>query len=220
MLLSGLVLLAAAMDKAFNMGTDNFLSRNDGITFLLIFSVFIYYLIDEIQESRQQKTTEKKEFAEAYPNKDHSSVKLTFLVLGGLLAVLLGGKLTVDNAVNIASALGISQMLIGVTIVAIGTSLPELTTSIIAAYKKHSDIAVGNLVGSNIFNTLLILGISAIIRPIEFLSAWYLDLIIMLVFSLIILLFAITHKQIIKRWEGGVLLTAYLMYIIVAISRG
>ena len=120
----------------------------------------------------------------------------------------------------IATGLGVSQMLIGVTIVAVGTSLPELTTSLMAAYRKHSDIAVGNIVGSNIFNILPVLGLSAIINPIPFQTQWFFDLGVMLLFSVLMLIFSVTHQKLIKRWEGGVLLTAYFVYIIFVISRG
>ena len=219
MLLAAIIMIALVADRVSKIDEVDLLSRNDGIALVLVFGIFLYYLFSQIRKQTRKKSV-NAEFREEYPTEKSSITKLALITLGGLVAILVGGQLTVGSAVDIATALGVSQVLIGITVIAIGTSLPELTTAVVAALKKHPDIAVGGIVGSNIFNTLLVLGISAIIRPIPFQTQWYTDLGIMLLFSLAMLVFSITHKKLIKRWEGGVLLAAYIAYITFTIIRG
>jgi len=220
MLLSALVFFALVADNVFDHNQFGILSRNDGIVMLLVFSIFIYYLAIQILKQNHEHKTKSKESKNVTEKPKDSFFKLSLLILAGLLGVILGGKLVVDSAVVIAIDLGVSEALVGLTIVSVGTSLPELFTSVIAATKKQFDIAVGNIVGSNIFNTLFILGISGIINPIGFDTAWFGDLTIMIVFSLALLLFAVTYKKIIRRWEGGMLLIGYIVYITFTIIRG
>ena len=220
MLLSALVLFALVADSLFGGNPINILTRNDGIVLLLVFSIFIYYLGIQIRKQNRDRQAVAKELKDIVEMPKDSFLKLALLIIGGLTGVLLGGKLVVDSAVVLATALGASEVLIGVTVVAIGTSLPELVTSVVAATKRQSDLAIGNIVGSNIFNTLPVLGISVIISPIIFDTAWFWDLSIMVIFSLILLLFAVTYKKIIQRWEGGVLLAGYIAYITFTIIRG
>ncbi len=140
---------------------------------------------------------------------------LVFLVIAGLAGLILGGKLVVDRAVNIAEQFGLSQRLIGLTIVAAGTSLPELATSAVAAYRGNSDLAVGNIIGSNIFNILFILGISGLITPIAFLPSFNSDILLYLLASLLILLAMLTgKKRTLDRWEGLIFLLIYAGYTV------
>jgi cation:H+ antiporter len=134
--------------------------------------------------------------------------------------LVLGGKLVVDNAVSIANTLGVSEKIIGLTIVAAGTSLPELVTSVVAAFKKKSDIAIGNIVGSNIFNIFLILSISSLIRPIDYNPAFNTDLYI-LAGGTIFLFTAmfIGKKKKLDRWESAILLSAYIGYTVFLVSK-
>jgi len=221
MLLAALVLVTAVADRYSNHGfVPDTLGRNDGVVLLLVFSVFLYYLIGVVVKQSNHKNTNQDEFKKDFRKENIQLAKIIGLIIMGLAGVILGGKLTVDSATGIATALGVSQVLIGLTVVAIGTSLPELITSLVAAKKNHDDIAVGNIVGSNIFNTLPVLGVSAIINPINFEPAWYLDLFVMLVFSLLMLVFSITYNRKIERWEGGVMLGCYIAYILFTVIRG
>ena len=140
-----------------------------------------------------------------------------FIILGGA-AIIWGGNLVVDNATDIAKSFGLSDTLIGLTIVALGTSLPELVTSIVAAKKGECDLALGNVVGSNIFNILLILGVSSALNPIPLDIASIIDLILLIIFSIIVYLFCITKKCIDKK-EGIAMLLMYLAYMVYIIIR-
>jgi cation:H+ antiporter len=143
------------------------------------------------------------------------------MIIAGLICLAVGGKWIVDGAVSIATSLGISQALIGLTIVAIGTSLPELATSAIAAYKKQADIAVGNIVGSNIFNIFWILGLSAVIKPLPFSSSLNIDIIITILATLLLFLaLFIGKKRILERWQGAGFIAIYLIYVIILVIRG
>ena len=139
--------------------------------------------------------------------------KSLIFIVGGAIAIMLGGDLSVDAASRIASDLGMSQTLIGLTIVSIGTSLPELCTSFVAARKNEVDMALGNAIGSNIFNILMVLGVASAISPISFLMENMIDVVILVVFSLFVWLFAATKKRIDKA-EGAVMLLAYLVFAV------
>ena len=134
----------------------------------------------------------------------------------------LGAKWVVDGAVELASLFGVSQSLIGLTIVAVGTSLPELMTSAVAAHKKNADIAVGNILGSNIFNILLILGISAMIRPLPFHVASNVDIGVAILAPLLLFVAMFTgrRKHVLERWEGVIFLIVYVVYLCFLITRG
>ena len=141
--------------------------------------------------------------------------------IAGIIALFLGGKLLVDNAVILAKLAGLSEALIGFTIVAIGTSLPELVTSVIAAMKKQDDLAVGNIVGSNIFNIFWILGLTSTIVPIPFNTAMNLDLMVNIGATVLLFLFMFVHsRHRINRWQGVTFLLLYVGYLALAISRG
>ena len=139
--------------------------------------------------------------------------KIWGFILIGLAGLVLGGKLVVDSAVTIAEALSVSEKVIGLTIVAIGTSLPELVTSVVAALKKNSDIALGNVIGSNIFNVLMILATSALIRPVQFNPDFNIEIYLLAVGTtlLFVSMFTGTKKKL-DRWEAAILLIIYLVY--------
>ncbi|MBS9523119.1 calcium/sodium antiporter [Litoribacter alkaliphilus] len=146
--------------------------------------------------------------------------KAVGLVIIGLAGLVLGGKWIVDGAVEFAMRMGMSEALVGLTVVAVGTSLPELATSAVAAYKKQSDIAIGNVVGSNIFNTLLILGASALVNPLPFSQAYYFDLAANFLACLILWVFLILNKtHTLGRFKGGLLLAVYVGYILFLIFK-
>jgi cation:H+ antiporter len=183
------------------------LTRIDGLVFLSFFIIFIYYTFCIAARIEGM--------GEHVPTK-HYGLPLSFLyIVLGLIGLTLGGKWIVDGAVALATKFGMSESLVGLTIVAVGTSLPELATSAAAAYKRNVEIAVGNVVGSNIFNIFFVLGISAIIKPLPFQMKNNLDMGVVILSSLLLFLFMFTgKKRSIDRWEGIVFLILYFSYVI------
>lgn len=210
-LLAVAVLGFLSNDIFFGQAKNSALTRIDGFVFLSFFAIFLYYIsniskIENGQQSQGQGVTFFKAFV---------------MVIGGLIALILGGKIVVDGAVKIALQLGISQSLIGLTIVAAGTSLPELATSAVAAYKKNADIAVGNIVGSNIFNIFLVLGVSAVIKPLPIATSVNSDIFVLTGSTLLLFLFMFTGKRrMIDRWEGGFFVLFYIIYLVFLIKKG
>ncbi|HCC04869.1 TPA: sodium:proton exchanger [Patescibacteria group bacterium] len=203
-LLAAILLGVMANDTLIDGGTFSGLTRIDGIVLLAFFIIFLYYTFgiskvtggssDDIQELSYTKS-------------------ITF-VLTGLLGLVVGGKWIVDGAVVIAENFNVSQSLIGLTIVAIGTSLPELATSAIAAYKKQTDIAIGNVVGSNIFNIFWILGFSALIRPLPFSRSSDVDILMTILASAILFfIMFVGKKHVIERWQGVLMVLLYISYV-------
>lgn len=197
---------------------DGIVGRTDGLLLLAGMVVFLAFLV--ISSRREQKVKhnipEEEEDEKFDPQSINRLRELGRLVLG-IVVLMIGAQFTVDNAANIARAVGISELVIGVTLVAVGTSLPELVTSVTAALKRESDIAIGNVVGSNIFNVLGILGATALIQPVgvqqQIISfdAW-----VMIGFSLLVLPFALNRK--LERLETFVFLGAYVVYVIYTVS--
>ncbi|WP_173917701.1 calcium/sodium antiporter [Halobacillus sp. Marseille-Q1614] len=210
-LLASGALLVLISDSELQGLSENLLNRGDGIIFLLFLSIFMYYVIEVGMKSR------KESIHEPIPSNIKWG-KNTGLTLAGLAAIIFGGDLVVDNGTEIAYDLGMSDTLVGLTIIAIGTSLPELVTSISAALKKESGIALGNVVGSNIFNILFVLGASAVISPLTVNGKIFIDVMIMIALSLLLFLFSRTHYKIGKT-EGFVLMILYIIYLIYIISR-
>jgi len=191
---------------------DQFLDFIDGIILLLFFSWFMFVMI-----RRSIKNPNKAEVVHVKPMKIWLAV---LMIVGGLAALVGGGELIVPSSVRIAQSLGISQSIIGLTIVALGTSLPELATSVVAAFKKNSDIALGNVVGSNIFNVFLVLGLSAFLRPLPAYNGMIIDTLMAGLGSLLVILFVYSNKHTsIKRWHGGLLVILYIIYIYIVISK-
>lgn len=190
---------------------DLILTRFDGIILLILFVYFLYYVFYQLKNENIPVEINKK---------DLSVLKIWMFIIGGLLFLIFGGKLVVNSAVKIAVSLGISEKIIGLTIVASGTSLPELATSVVAAIKKNNDIAVGNIVGSNIFNILFILGISSIIRPLSYNPAFNYDLYLLGIGTILLFIAMFTGKQKkLDRWEAGILLLLYIGYIIYSLNK-
>jgi cation:H+ antiporter len=183
--------LLFSLANNFFIGKSSGISRVDGVILLAVFILFLYYVFTQIQQDEAQ--------IPAY--KEKSKYKIWGLIFLGLFGLIVGGKLVVDNGISIATELGVSQKIIGLTIIAAGTSLPELVTSIVAALKRNSDIAIGNVIGSNIFNVLLILSISAFTNPIEFNSNFNLDILILISGTVFLLIAMITGKR--KNWIDG-----------------
>jgi len=224
MLLASITLLIMANDMIVDGYAQSELSRSDGMAFLGFFIIFIYYTFG-IRNNGVNENGHTK------PKMSLGKAWMLFAI--GLLCLGVGGNLAVEGAKAIASMLGLSEALIGLTVVALGTSLPELAASIVAARKGKADIAIGNIVGSNIFNIFWILGISAAIKPLPFQPALNVDLLV--VVACTALLFFLIHNggfhrrillwwrqerdYILNKFEGGVLLAGYIFYISYIVYR-
>lgn len=198
----------------FNDREELMISREDGLLLLLFFALFMAYIFRVAKEENENLLPEETVM-------EMPVAKALALVLVGIAGLFLGGKWVVEGAIEVATIFGMSQSFIGLTIVAIGTSLPELVTSIIAAQKGNTDVAVGNAVGSNIFNLLWILGVSSVIRPLPF-QVVNNDDILVLVFASSLVLFglAVGKKDTIDRWIGALFLVLYIGYIAFLVQRG
>lgn len=185
------------------MFLDGKLSRIEGC---ILFAGMILYIANMVYHAIKNKTEEESEKSLSLP-------KSIIYMVAGLAAVIFGGDFVVDNACIIATNFGVSQNFIGLTIVAIGTSLPELVTSIVATKKGDSGLALGNAIGSNLFNILFILGFSAILSPLHVLNESIIDCVILLVSSIILFIFAKTKQQMTKI-EGGICILLYIIYMI------
>ncbi|HNU77008.1 MAG: calcium/sodium antiporter [Prolixibacteraceae bacterium] len=204
-LLAGIVVFALANDKLIDGSEISSLSRIDGIVLLIFFVIFLVYNFTLIK---------KGGFTDEVSVKDVAPWKATLLVIAGLVLLVAGGRVIVYGAIEVASRLGISERVIGLTIVSIGTSLPELATSVVAARKKNFDIAIGNVVGSNIFNIFFILGVSATIYPVSVQKGSNIDILMNILLGLIVFVFIFTGKEKwIDRKEGIVMLLIYLGYL-------
>lgn len=206
-LLASVALGILANDILFDNAESAGLTRIDGMIFLLFFIIFMYYLFGVAKNSKaiQEETAAVEE------RSVFSSVGMIIL---GLVGLSFGSDWIVDGAVHMAKTYGMQEKTIGLTIIAFGTSLPELAASVAAAKKKKVDIAVGNVVGSNILNVFLILGLSSTIFPLPFAPGMNIDIIMMIVANLAIFVFMYTGgKSVIDRWEGWVLLSVYIGYM-------
>ena len=188
------------------------INRLAGIILILLFFIFNTYTFRQALKDRKSRVQ--------LPIEEHMSfVKIFELIVMGLGGLIWSGDVIVDNAVIVARNLGVSEAVIGFTIVAIGTSLPELATSVMAACKKNSDLAIGTVIGSNVFNVLFALGISAVIRPLELYQSFITDAIVVGCSSLLVWLFLLFNKQRrITRWEGISMIIIYVLYLIVMLN--
>lgn len=189
------------------------ITRAEGICLLCFFVMFLLYTLALARFGGAGD-------GEDVEIKNYSSGKSILFILLGLAGLIGGGRLLVNGAVSIAESLGISERIIGLTIVSIGTSLPELATSIIAARKKNADMAIGNVVGSNIFNTFLILGTSATITPLQAPTGSMADLITNIIAAVLLFVFIFTGKgRKISRWEGGIFVVLYIVYLLFILNK-
>ena len=198
------------------------LGHIDGVVFIILFLAFILYMIRSAQTSREKNVepgVEEEEYLlEAEEIQEMSMGKSVIYILLGAVAIAVGSDWVVDGACTVAAAIGISQTLIGLTVVAFGTSLPELVTSIVAAKKGEVDMALGNVIGSNIFNILMVLGIAAAISPVAFLTENIIDIAVLIVFSVIGWIMAWTKREL-NRKEGIIMLLLYAVYVVYICMR-
>ncbi|MGB3367785.1 MAG: calcium/sodium antiporter [Acidaminobacteraceae bacterium] len=211
--LSSIALIILSFDKILQGSSSDVLTRADGLMLLLIFLVFLYYLIEMAIRSKDKSINESMEIVS-----NQSFLKSIIKSIIGIAGIIFGADLVVSSSSQIASSFGMSESLVGLTIVSVGTSLPELVTSIVAALKKESDIAMGNVIGSNIFNILFVLGLSSLITPIPVNPIMIFDMLFLIAITLITFGFSIT-KKLIVRGEGIILSSLYLFYLVFIIIR-
>ncbi len=205
-LLSAIIVLVLANDIFIDRANVSVLSRIDGLVMLAFFIIFLAY---NIVLSRSGKIVD-----EAIAVKNYFVGQSVMLIIAGLLLLVLGGKIIVTFATDLAQSFGISERIIAITIVSIGTSLPELATSVIAARKKNVDIAIGNIVGSNIFNVFLILGLSAVINPVFIQQISNFDMLVNIAASVLLFIFIFTGKgRGLDRREGAIFIGLYVAYV-------
>lgn len=212
-LLAAIVVGVLANDAFITQAETSSLSRIDGLVLLCFFIIFFCYTLSIAKTKHETiETTEKK----------LSMPRSIVYILVGLVGLTLGGNWIVAGAVKLAMALGMSQALIGLTIVAVGTSLPEIVTSVVSAYKGKKDIAIGNAVGSNIFNIFWVLAISATIRPLPFDTKINSDILVNILASLLLFLFLFIRnkKHVLRRAHGVIFLILYVGYIVYSVIRG
>lgn len=203
-LIAAIILLVLANDSFLGKESD-LIGRFDGIILLLFFVLFMVYIVVNMR-------AEEQSIESGY--KSYKPMIAYIVVIIGIGALVGGSKLVVDNAVSLAKLLGASEKIIGVTIVSAGTSLPELVTSVVAAIRKKSDIAIGNVIGSNIFNIFLILGISATISPLPYNISFNFDVILLIVVTVLLFGFMFSGKKYkLDKWEAAFLASGYAGYM-------
>ncbi len=215
-LLAAFTILVLFNDHVLNSGVGgNVLSRGDGIILLFFFAIFLYYAYELMKSTRTLDESTSLEI------KRYSRLKVWALIIAGLIGVSVGGKMIVESAVAITTMIGVSEIFISATVVAIGTSLPELATAIAAAIKGDPSLAVGNVVGSNIFNIFLVLGATSALRPIPYVLALNADLLFLVAVSLLFFgLVLVGKKYKLEKWHGITFLALYACYIGFMIYRG
>lgn len=205
------VLLLFIFANDFFSSDLNIITRLDGFILLIFFGLFLFYVYKQLKTDDSELELTHKSF---------SNFKIGVYIILGLAGLFFGGRIVVINAVEIAQILGVSEKIIGLTILATGTSLPELATSVMAAIKKNNDIAVGNIIGSNIFNIFLILSASSLINPIKYNNVFNTDLYILAGGTIFVFIAMFTgKKKKLDRWEAYILLIFYLCYIIYLVSK-
>lgn len=207
-LLVAVLLLFLINDFSFKEPSS--LSRIDGFILFFLFFVFLYYVFTQMKNDPVVEVASVQK----------STASIWGLIILGLSGLIVGGQLVVINSVAIADSLGVSKKIIGLTIVAAGTSLPELVTSVVAAMKKNSDIAIGNVIGSNIFNVLLILSISSFINPIAYNANFNIDIYILIGGTIFLLVAMLTgRRKKLDRWEAAILLGFYVVYTVYLVMK-
>ena len=198
------VILLFFLANDFFLSDKLLLSRIDGLILLAMFALFLFYVKNQV--GKDIKEPEE-------PHKQYTNLRIWGLILAGLTGLVAGGRLVVDNAINIATDFGISEKIIGLTIVAAGTSLPELATSVVAAVKKNNDIAVGNIIGSNIFNIFLILGVSSLINPLKYDRSFNGDIYFLAAGTVVLFILMFTgRRKKLDRWEAAILLSSFIFF--------
>jgi cation:H+ antiporter len=212
-LLAMTLVLVFGSDRALDGVAADALTRTDGIALIGLFIVFLSYVINLARRGGETIGGEKVQV--------YALGRSILLTIGGLVALFIGGRILVDAAVVLARLAGLSEAFIGLTVVAVGTSLPEFATSVVAAYRRQDDIAVGNIVGSNIFNVFWILGLTSIIRPLPLHAGARLDVLVGIIATMLLLLaMFVGRRRTIDRWQGVAFMLCYAAYLGFLIQRG
>ena len=206
LLVSGLLLL---------FGLDLKIGRTEG---LILLAVFAYFLIDTVRTAKKGSSEESATTMDVEINENDSMIKTILLSILGIVGIVIGGDMVVNSATDIATSFGMSANLVGLTIVAVGTSLPEFVTSIVAIKKGETEIAIGNVIGSNIFNILLVLGLSTAISPITISVLALTDIIFMVAITVLLFLFMKKNSSLVKS-QGIILVAIYIAYMAYTIMR-
>ena len=216
-LLGVLLVLIMGNDRFLDGVGFNALTRTDGLALLALMIIFMYYVFGLATGDRAIGARD----GDAHDVTTYSAPISMVLTVAGLLGLVVGGRLLVAGATDIATVAGLSEALIGLTIVAIGTSLPELATSVVAALKKQDDIAIGNVVGSNIFNVFFVLGTTSAIVALPITPALTVDILVSVGASALLLAFMfVGGRERLERWEGGIFLALYVAYLAYVVVRG
>lgn len=211
-LFGGLLILFLANDVYLGRGEESVITAAEGMILFFFFLLFLAYVAFTLKKDSSSQGDEEI--------KIYAMPKTVIFILLGLAGLTIGGKLVVNNAIDIARALKLSEQLIGLTIMAAGTSLPELATSVVAATQKKSDLAVGNVVGSNIFNMFFVLSISSMINPIPYPTVFNIDIITFLIGTTVLFIAMFTgEKKILDRWEALILLMFFVFYNMYLVYR-
>lgn len=213
--LGAAVILYLLVNDGFLFGSSAdglWLSRWDSIILLTLFGIFLLYVYRTMRDGANLE--------ESSSFQQYTSIKSVGLIVLGLAMLIGGGKLVIDNAISIAEHFGLSERLIGLTILAAGTSLPELATSLVAAYRRNADIAIGNVVGSNIFNILLILGFTGVVNPIPYNPVMNFDLKVLMGGTILLIVFMFTlNTRKLDRWEAVLLAASYVVYTVYLVAN-
>ncbi|MBO6557136.1 MAG: calcium/sodium antiporter [Pseudomonadales bacterium] len=215
LLLATIMLMVMTLDS-FLRGFNPILDRSDGLILLLTFGIFVYIMVLDFM--RQQADPLLASIDTLSPELSQSSAKDWCFVIGGIAGLGMGGEMSITNGIELAEILGVTTTVVGIAVIAIGTSLPELVTSIIAAMRKEADLCVGNVIGSNIFNTLMVLPVSALVYPLSIPSGGTTDIIVTFFFAAALIPVFIFRNKIMSRLSGGIFVAAYLGYMIFRVS--
>ncbi len=208
------LLLLLTSDRLLGLGEVDAIGRIDGIVMLLLYIALIRYTIRAERRTAAQATQTTQTTQTEKPQRSKSLWLIVVMIGGGLAGLVFGGELFLDSATAIARALGVSESVIAITLVAGGTSLPELASSVVSLLKGKSEMALGNVIGSNIANILLILGLSATIHPLTLGGITRIDLLTVLLSSVLLFVTAFTfRRKAVDRWEGAIFLVIYALYI-------
>lgn len=215
LLLATTVLLVMTLDSQLR-GFNAVLDRSDGLVLLLLFGIFVYIMIMDF--FRQDKDPLLATITDLSPQLETKNSRDWLLIVIGIISLALGGELTITHGVKLAGMLNVSTTIVGMAVIAIGTSLPEFVTSIIAAMRKEADLCVGNIIGSNIFNILLVLPVSALVYPLSIPEHGTTDIIATFLFAAFLIPVFIIRKKIMSRTIGGIFLGAYILYMYLRIT--
>ncbi|SDL14068.1 calcium/sodium antiporter [Lacicoccus qingdaonensis] len=216
---ASVLMLLLISERWFGAEGGSVISRLDGV---IILGGLLFYMFYIFKKAKRAKSITMDDAAKADSTEEGQKfgwARLIVVLIIGLVGIVLGGELVVSSATEIAVALGMSQALVGLTIIALGTSLPELVTSVMAAFKGETEMAMGNLIGSNIFNILLVTGLASSIMPLDVTGVIVFDIILMILITVMLFIFARTGYRL-RRTEGIVLVAIYLVYFVYIILRG